>query len=335
MSFEATLRGKVGAKFKKTRGKNGVEYRINCPFCIKKGKSRDTKYKLYINPTHNGGVYNCYRCGTAGGTRSLLGWVGAEKPQPQQNQAMVSNGNVRMPGELVPVSMLDDEHPAVQYLLKGRKRPFDPMTMSAYYSVAYCRKGIRFGNGVDFMFDTTGTLIFPIFDNQELIGWQARMMTNPEDLTDSYLQMLGYPKDDNGEWILPPKYFTSPGFPKGRVLYNFDNAKTREPVVVTEGVFDAIAVGASGVALLGKGITETQMRILQTYCNHVIVMLDPDAGAESKEMVKLLKRSIKVTEVTIKGFGDPGDTPTEEIWRQISEVGVTPGLKADHHGALN
>lgn len=317
MSFEKALKSKFGTKYRKTTGAHGAEYRINCPFCPRKGKSPDKKYKLYINPTRKGGVYQCFRCGSAGTTQGLIGYAAALAEKPVKQEKAKSSGYVRMPGTLVPLSELEENHPAIQYLTKGRSRYFDPEFLSKYHSVAYCQDGVKFGDGESFLYNTTGTLIFPIFKDGMLAGWQSRMMTEPEDLTDGYLELFGYPKDEDGDWIRPPKYFTSPGFPKGELLYNFDMARAREPVVVTEGVFDALAVGPSGVALLGKGITDVQTRILQTYCNTVVILLDPDAGHESKELVKVLKRSINAYEVTLDGYKDPGDAPTEEIWRQI------------------
>jgi hypothetical protein len=326
MSFEKALRGKVGTRYRKTRGKNGQEFRINCPFCVKNGHSPDKSYKMYINPTKNDGIYHCVRCGSSGSTRKLLGWVGVQtKPEAPRAKAR-NDGNIRMPGSLIPLNMLEEEHPAIQYVTKQRSRYFDPKELASYYAVAYCHQGVKFGDGVDFMYDTTGTLIFPIFNKGKLIGWQSRMMTEPKELTDAYLEHFGYPKNADGEWILPPKYFTSPGFPKGEVMFNFDVAREREPVVVTEGVFDAMAVGLSGVALLGKGITETQLRILQTYCDNVVILLDPDAGSESSDMVKILRRTINVKQVTLQGYKDPGDAPTEEIWRQITGGSPTPPM---------
>ena len=56
MHIEQALRNRF-KKLKKSRGKNGLEYKANCPFC----SGGDKKYKLHINPEKFGGVYNCFR----------------------------------------------------------------------------------------------------------------------------------------------------------------------------------------------------------------------------------------------------------------------------------
>jgi DNA primase len=143
------------------------------------------------------------------------------------------------------------------------------------------------------------------------------MLDEPEDLTDEYLTMKGYPRDESGGWVLPPKYYTSPGFPKGRVIYNFDQARKLDIGVVSEGTFDVASIGPAGMATLGKSITEYQARLLKTYFNRVVIALDPDASKESKAIVNNLRMSIDVHELHLEGE-DPGDMQTEDIWRKIS-----------------
>jgi len=62
-NIESRITKKFG-KFKKSKGKKGLEYIVKCPFCQKAGK-------LYINPMH--GIYVCFKCGEAGSAESLLG----------------------------------------------------------------------------------------------------------------------------------------------------------------------------------------------------------------------------------------------------------------------
>jgi len=317
MSVEAALVAKY-KKVRKSNAANGLEYIICCPLCHTKGKSPDTRFKMYINPAKYGGVFNCYRCGSSGRMSFLLGSDYQDAAPRQKAEVPLDSVKVVSPGSLVPVDQLDADHPAIVYLTRTRRRSFDPVTLSTYYNVSYCPEGRFFGNGENFLYHTGGTLVFPIYFNEKYIGWQSRMLIEPKDLPDEYLEAYGFPKDDEGEWVRPPKYYTSPGFPKGRGFYYWDVAKTRNPVVVGEGVFDAIAAGVSGIAALGKGLTDHQVDLLKTYCDHVIIALDPDASKEARKLIQKLRRVIKVTELDVTGFGDIGDMGTELIWQRIA-----------------
>jgi len=316
MTFEAAIRARFGSKYRRSRGRNGVEFKVCCPFCVRNGKSIDKSYKMYINPTHRGGVYNCYRCSASGTVGELLGKISGDEVVIQKKEAPLPT-NVSPPGHMVDLQQLEVDHPAIAYLTRRRSRPFDPAYMAHYFGVKYCAVGQRFGNGVDFLFDTTNTLIFPVYMFGALVGWQARMLDEPETLTDEFLEMKGFPRNESGGWVLPPKYYTSPGFPKGRVICNFDLARQHEIGVVSEGTFDVAAIGTPGMATLGKGITEYQARLLKTYFNKIVVALDPDASKESRAIVANLRMSIDVYELELNDQ-DPGDMLTDDIWKTIS-----------------
>ena len=313
-AFEQALRQKFG-KFRKGRGKRGLEYKVCCTFCLSRGKTADTKYKLNINPEK--GVYRCWRCEAKGPTSEMFKNLAmAERTAPPVNVGEPLPVDVEMPGELSLLTSLPEDHPAIEYLQKGRKRPFDPYEVQELFGVRYCTKGKMYAG----IYDTTNTIIFPIFFNQRVIGWQSRMMVEPENLSDTYLQLNGFRKDDDGDWIRPPKYFTSPAFPKGRVMFNWDIAVTTGYIVVCEGTFDAMAVGAAGVATLGKGLADEQVVMLADAAMRglkIIIMLDDDAVGEANELLMRLRRSGQVVSVTVQGYHDAGDAPRDEIWRQI------------------
>jgi DNA primase len=161
------------------------------------------------------------------------------------------------------------------------------------------------------------------------------MLADPDQLTDEYMSIAGFRKDEDGEWIKPPKYFTSPGFPKGEVVYNWDVAVQTPYLIIVEGVFDAMAIGPSGIATLGKGVTDRQIDNIISFCVlkpdiHVIIMLDDDAQEEAFQLQMKLHYFVtnKVTNVLLQGYHDAGDTPREEIWRQIHyniQGGVSAG----------
>ena len=318
-NIEQVLRGKF-QKLRKTKGKNGVEIRICCPFCT----DPDRKFKMYINPQRQ--QFNCYKCHKSGTLRQLLGELYSPAFASQRVEAREKEEplpeNVRQPGITIPINTLDGIHPAMEYLNVTRKRrpPLDPNEMYNTFGVRYCTQGTVF-RMEDFDFDTTNTIVFPVWMFGKVIGWQSRLLYEPDKLNDDQCAALNFRKDEDGGWLRPPKYLTSPGFRKGRVLYNFDLARKFPYVVVTEGTFDAMSVGHAAVATFGTGISEQQCRLLKTYWQTVIIMLDPEGTDKvTEEMFNELCRAVNVVHVRLKGHKDPGDAPRETIWEQISEA---------------
>lgn len=320
MPVEQLIYRRFNNKIRKSRGANGIEYRACCPFC----RPPDKRYKLYMNPERFGGVYNCYACNQHGFLRDLVGSFreeGSMADLPVVRDEPLPD-NVQSPGLSVPIDSLPAEHPAIEYLTKTRKRPFDPVEMAQAYGVRYCVEGRRYGSAKSgFCYDTTNTIIFPIWMFGKLVGWQSRLLYDPDAMDDSQCAALGFPKDEDGGWVRPPKYYTGPGVSKGRLLYNFDNARKFTYVVITEGTFDCIAVGMPAVATFGKGVSEHQVRLIKTYWDTAILLLDPgDADKETAQLLNELRRAIEVIPIDLHGYKDAGDTPRDEIWRQVADT---------------
>ena len=319
-------------KVKSSRASDGhYEYSICCPFPHKSHK--DNHFHLSIHSEK--GVYRCWSCNRRGHVSDLISTDGVEFQQPRETVAAITSVDslrkipdpfdVGRGGGLIPVDQLPPDHPAITYLTRTRKRPFSPSELAGVFGVFYCNIGRVFGKGT-INYDTSNTLIFPVYwrdhrppHNPVVIGWQSRLFYDPDKLNDSECNAYGLQRDEKGEWIRPPKYFTSPGFDKGRVLYNYFNARKYPFVVVTEGVFDCFSVGPQAVSLFGKMPTEQQANLLITYWPEIILLLDPDAAREMRQLLEAFGRAAKVTAVLLKGAKDAGDLPREEIWKQVSE----------------
>ena len=96
------------------------------------------------------------------------------------------------------------------------------------------------------------------------------------------------------------KYINSPetaSFKKSFHLYN-ENQLRYEPVIVTEGYFDAISLwdaGFNAVAIMGTGFTEEQIGILWKYSRKLYIAFDNDAAGRNA-----IKRSIPMLLATLK-----------------------------------
>ena len=248
-------------------GGNGTEIIVECPFCGHR--------KLSVNARKL--VWQCWHCGESGTARKLLGRdVKVERPErPERRQVRL--GYIP-PGDTVPVGDLPEEHEAVVYL-SGRK--FDHRLISDAFGVSYCRAGRKFGGGV---FDTSGTIVLPISENGSDIAWQARLLYDPSKVPPEQAWAYGWKREEDGSFVRPPKYFTSPGFRKGEHFFNLDNARRFRFTVVTEGAFDAMRVGMCAVAAFGKGLTDDQVSILRDGWPLVVLLLDPDAASDQEAL---------------------------------------------------
>lgn len=304
-----------------SNGSNGVELILDCPYC--------DRHKLSVNPAKR--CWHCWHCGESGTLRKLLGRsvpAKIERSEPEPRPA--ERGQVD-PGECVPLSSLSDEHEAILYL---RSRGFDPAALERDFGISYCRRGRKFAGGV---FDTTGTIVIPVVENGARSAWQARLLYNPDSVPEDQRGAYGFKWDDERKkFVVPPKYFTSPGFKKGEHFFNYDQAARNGFVVVTEGAFDAMRVGRCAVASFGKNVSDAQVQILQATWPVVILLLDPDAEKEQDELERRLEgRSVfggaptsgtKVVSVRLAGYKDAGDCPHGEVVRQIVLSAMADGV---------
>jgi len=288
---------------KRSNGHNGLELIVRCPVCGKK--------KLTVNATS--GIYKCWHGCMSGNVSTLFKDV-----QLARSDAVASRGPVLplsemskrdSPGKLTALSTLPDSHPAIQYLTS---RGFDPVELEQVYQLCYCGEGKDYMDGV---FSTTNTIIIPVFFGGKMVGWQSRLLYTPDKLSSEMCESLGFIKDEDGDWVRPPKYFTMYGLDKGRILYNHDWARQSNLVVVCEGVFDALAVGRCAVAAFGKSLTDTQVNLVKSNWDLAVLLLDPDANKESNQLDLRLTNSISLK---LEGYKDAGEAPRMEIWRQIA-----------------
>jgi len=138
-------------------------------------------------------------------------------------------------------------------------------------------------------------LVVPLWDGEKLSGFVAR---NVKD------RSYRYPK----------------GFQREISMFNKDRLWDDEPIVVVEGVFDAMPHYPHAVAVLGKPSKEHK-KLLASVRKRVYIMLDGDARAESWALAQLLKvQGIDAIYVPVASGKDPGDATHEEFLRSIQQA---------------
>lgn len=120
-----------------------------------------------------------------------------------------------------------------------------------------------------------------------------------------------------GRSVQGKAFKNSTGLPRAKVLFNMNNCKFNN-IVVVESSFDAIRlsqIGVSAVATLGANISANQLALLDKYANSIIIAADSDdAGKEMTEKIYkgLPHKSIRVMPIA-EGKKDIGDMTNAEI----------------------
>ena len=131
--------------------------------------------------------------------------------------------------------------------------------------------------------------------------------------------------DSNGQL----NYFVGRDFYKGGMKYKnppvpkdiigFDlYVNWSEPIILCEGVFDAMAIKNNSIPLFGKTILpKLYKKIVENRVSHVTICLDDDAFKDSIEMAsKFMDNGIEVNFVNLKGK-DPSDLGYKNMINQL------------------
>jgi hypothetical protein len=255
--------------------------RGNCPFCeIVVGKT-DRKQCLGLNTFS--ARYHCWRCGTTG-------WV------PNFDVEDIDRS-------LVDQSARDEEVEAVQppegFLYLGEEPAWSSLAADDAwrYLLAPPPDGrglteeriVETGIGVCLTGRYQGRVIVPVLGlDGDWLWWVGRSWVKKADR---------------------PYMYPSGG--RDGVLYNHASllVETDEPVAVVEGVFDAIALWPSAVAVLGKP-NEAQIDALATARRPVAVVLDGDAWSEGWALAMRLRfEGQRAGNVRLPPKKDPDEVP--------------------------
>ena len=309
--LDLLVRAKFKHNFQIKAGPSGREYVVDCPYCD------GVKGKRKMNINCQKCIAFCHREQKAYNLMTLLNTKVKKStiiPSTTKLTTSSTSNTVPNPGECSSLLTLDKASEAIQFLTARQlDNSWTIKELSDTFKIRYCYKGRKFLGG---RFDTTNTLVIPIIQDGVEIGWQSRLLYNPDTadpVTHGFKQEYN---SDTKEWEYskPPKYCTSPGLRRSATLYNIDNARKHSCVVITEGPFDAMAVGENAVAAFGKGLSDLQIRLIKYNWKKAYVLLDADAEKESKELARKLNLSIPTKFIPLTGVAkDPGDLTRLQI----------------------
>lgn len=253
-------------------------YRANCPECLSRTGKADYKQALAINV--RSGVFWCWKCQVKGRLQNAPELPPEDDRDPRDTIISPPEGYVTLASKDGQESL--SLEPARRYAAKRC-----PPEMWLDTGIGACSRG-----------PYAGRVIIPILDEDDLtwLGWVGRTW---------------YPSD---------KAYTYPkGMNRGNMLYNPRALRedTEEPILVVEGVFDALWLWPNAVAILGKA-SELQMEALATTSRPVVIVLDGDAWMEAYAMMLRLRHHGRVAGyVRLPPKLDPDEVPRDWLAEEV------------------
>ncbi len=299
-----------------------------CPFGREHVSGDDNHASLAIDV--NSSVWHCFGCGRKGKTLRSLVWqwckvfgldykewrdkcfgdAQIERIEIEYNKLLQSSYEANGNNRNIEKPHVTSE--TIDYYLKAHSGKAPRYVIDRGVTLAVCKGALL---GYD---ERRQEVIFPIrsLPDGELVGGMTR----------------GIQKS--------PNYFLTRGFKKTVLYLEYEtyNRPFRAPLIVTEGIFDALVLRSyeyNGVAILGSSMNDAQgikaltlsQQISGAYNGYdvsVVVMMDADTAglAANQSAIKSLQEVHKIFPVYVAHLkrGDPADASREEIQECIASA---------------
>lgn len=264
--------------------------RVPCPFCADDGHT-DRKHSLGVSSAT--GFYTCFRCGSKG---KLL-----EPPDP--NAAAQRELELTLPEKDAEAFEPPEEYIPLSSRTGRRSMSLEPARAYLLKRGVTEEAWARYKIGAAIEGYWAGRIIVPMLahdDDDMWLGWIARLWAGP------------FPASEGRDAL---KYLYPKGMPRGRTFWNHRELlrETKRPVLVVEGVFDALPHAANAVACLGKP-SHHQVAWLYEAKRPIVACLDGDAWRESWALAARLRfDGLDAGFVRLIGKTDPNQIPPDVL----------------------
>ena len=270
-------------------------YAYHCPFC------HHQKSKLEVNLTENRegkNPWHCWSCDVRGTTiYNLFKQLKVASEKYSELKSLVKTSKSIKETQVVSTIVLPDEfiglstgdlsginaRHALAYLKKRHISKYDIIK----YNIGYCKSGVY-----------NNMIIIPTYnENGQLNYFTARSFEK-----DPYIKYRNPPTSRD---IIPNEH-----------LINWNI-----PIILCEGLFDAIAIKRNAIPLLGKNIQSSLMKkIVTSVVDKIYIALDRDAIKQAlKFCEKLMAEGKEVYLINIQDK-DPGEMGFENFTRLIQNT---------------
>ena len=97
-----------------------------------------------------------------------------------------------------------------------------------------------------------------------------------------------------------------------------------KPIVLCEGVFDAIAIKKNAIPLLGKFPSKSLIqRIIQERVKHIYIALDSDARKDAVKLVSFFNQFNITAYIVDINEKDPSELGFNNFWKMIDKTTAT------------
>lgn len=272
----------------KEHGKGEVYF--TCPFC------HNHKKKFAVNVNKN--AFHCWHCGAKG--RSLITLfkrLDVSPSQLKELRSLLSDEQIR--------NYVEEDASTELHLPPGYKPLWIPDKNIHYLNAIKYLKNrgitgydiIRYQMGYTMVGEYSGRIIVPSFDTDNKLKY--------------FLARSFY---ESGMKYKNP--------PVSKNVIVFENQINWEmPLVLCEGVFDAIAIRRNAVPLLGKFVPKKLLKaMIKNQVKEVYVALDDDAITEAREMEQKLATHGMTVKLVNLDKKDPSELGFKDTWECIEKA---------------
>jgi hypothetical protein len=245
--------------------------RAKCPFCPLITGKEDRRGNLSING--ESGYYECWRCHTSGWLDGVESWA------PQETVKVEKPTELRPPEGFVRLG----EEPGLSALSTRRARRY--LESRGLPPATWRDAGI----GAVLRGYYAERIVVPIFDDDDRtwLGWVGRLWRRDQPGELRY----AYPRGMQRRSILFDRYLL--------------DEETRDPLLVVEGVMDALPYLGRAIAVLGKP-SHQHVEMLAKAQRPLAIALDGDAHFEGLMLARRLRlRGVEVGAVRLPPSLDP------------------------------
>ena len=259
--------------------------RICCPCCESLTGKPDKRESMGV---HSSGHYHCFKCGYKGFLKGYS--TDSTKYSPSTKQKTIIVNPMPLPKEYIP-------------LWKGIPKVKDGLDYVLSRGITIeTIEAARIGCAVEGFFKDR--IIFPVFDSNrdKTVGYVARLWRKKQEGEKVYL----YPK----------------GMRTGSFLYDQHllYKKTNSPLLLVEGVLDALPYHGQACAFFGKP-SRIQKKLLEKANRPLVIAMDSDALVDTKRLFNYLKGRNRIVDyIALPKGEDPNSVGVTWMMNKISNL---------------